>query len=173
MQPGCQYALMMEASADDCAIAPRTMAVETTSSSNADAGYCAHPGLQDRRSASTAHDVAGPASRHRAKRGGNCFLSQRLGDRSAGRRHLDKRHHTDLRLARRRGCTSMVGAKMLSVNSFRHLHARHAVAGEMAPDEGIAHQFIRMRIHVTALSTTHVHVELSHFLHDVGRIIHR
>src|SRR5215813_8616970 len=34
-------------------------------------------------------------------------------------------------------------------NPSRHLHARDAIPGEMAPNERIAHQFVGVRIHVT------------------------
>src|SRR5262245_26494031 len=40
-----------------------------------------------------------------------------------------------------RGCPSYVSAR----EPPRHLHALHAVAGEMAPDHGVAHQLVGAR----------------------------
>src|SRR5215467_4277165 len=57
-------------------------------------------------------------------------------------------------------------------NPSRHLHARNAVPGEMAPNERIAHQLVGVRIHVAAIGAADIHIEFGHLLHDIAGIVH-
>ncbi len=43
----------------------------------------------------------------------------------------------------------------------------------MVPDEGVAHQLVGVRVHVTPLGAAHFHVEFGNLVHDVAGIIHR
>src|SRR4029079_17838905 len=53
----------------------------------------------------------------------------------------------------------------------RGLHALDAVAGEVAPDDGVAHQLVGARLDDARVSME-LQVELAHLLDDVGREIH-
>src|SRR5262245_49405656 len=53
----------------------------------------------------------------------------------------------------------------------RRLHPLHAVAGEMAPDDGVAHELVGAPIE-DAGAGMEVEIELSHLLDHVGREIH-
>src|SRR5262249_4647766 len=57
-------------------------------------------------------------------------------------------------------------------NPSRHLHARNAVPGEMAPNERIAHQLVGVRIHVAAIGAADIHIEFGHLLHDIAGMVH-
>ena len=50
----------------------------------------------------------------------------------------------------------------------RNLHTLYRIAGEMAPDDGIARQLVGVMIHGAALDAAHVHIELGDLLHDAG-----
>src|SRR5262249_32461372 len=64
-------------------------------------------------------------------------------------------------------------ASLSTRQTARHLHALHVVAGKVAPDEGVADELVGVVVHHAAVGAAHVHVDLGHLLHGVGREVHR